>query len=104
MSSFYNEVNQDEFEIENSDDDDTQRLFSANGKEIHNSKSRFRRTVETIASHIKKTGLRLLLLVVLNGLYLYLGGVVFYLLERTDKQEEHIKHHIEKFINTLKVS
>ena len=40
--------------------------------------------MESLAQRLKRDGLRLTLLVLANGLYLYIGGMVFYFLERND--------------------
>ena len=38
--------------------------------------------METLAQRLKRDGLKLFLLVLANGLYLYIGGLIFYFLER----------------------
>ena len=88
---------------EQSDDDDNQRLFSAEGKEIGSSKSKLRTIVDSLKIRAKKDVLKLFLLVIFNGLYLYLGGMVFYLLEKQPKRTLDSKRHIKILLNTLQV-
>ena len=45
---------------------------------------RFCLFMESLAQRLKRDGLKLFLLVLANGFYLYLGGVIFYFLERQE--------------------
>ncbi len=46
--------------------------------------SRLSKLMESMAQRLRKDGLKLFLLVLANGLYLYLGGMVFYFLEKNE--------------------
>jgi len=82
--------------------DDNERLFSAEGKEINDERNIIRRFIDGLAKSAKKDGLRLFLLVFANGLYLYLGGLVFYAAEKTPKRELDPKLHVEMFLRAMK--
>eukprot|EP00111_Clytia_hemisphaerica_P008598 TCONS_00025146-protein len=64
--------------------------------------SKWERITSAIRKRLKKDGLRMVLLIILNGFYLYFGGVVFYLLETKPKFVVDKRKHVEMLFNTFK--
>ena len=62
------------------------------------------RISQAVKKRLKKDGLRLIILVVLNGLYLYFGGLIFYLLEKTPDVVVDNRKHVQMILTSLKVS
>ena len=91
--------NKEQSEVEHSDDN----LFSTEEDEINDEKSKFQKFFDSIKNRGKRDGLKLFLLVLSNGLYLYIGGIIFYLLERKPKRALQTTKYVEMFINILKV-
>lgn len=84
--------------------EDTDRLFPAEDKDTSSSKSKFRHIFDRFKQRGKKDGIRLFLLVLFNGLYLYFGGGVFYLLEREPRQVFNLDNNIESIFSVIKES
>ena len=67
-----------------------EKLNGKNSPRMYKSKKdgslieRFCLIMESLAQRLKRDGLKLFLLVLANGFYLYLGGVIFYFLERQE--------------------
>ena len=57
-------------------------------------KERFCILMESVAQRLKRDGLKLFLLVLANGFYLYLGGMIFYFLERQEFKHVDTKKQV----------
>ena len=67
-------------------------------------KSRLYKFMESLAQRLKRDGLRLFLLVLANGLYLYAGGMVFYFLERNEVPNIDRRKQVQELIHVVTVS
>ena len=67
------------------------------------SDSKWDRMTAAVKKRLKKDGLRLILLIVLNGLYLYFGGLIFYMLEQKPRVIVGEVDHVKMLIDTFKV-
>ena len=65
--------------------------------------SKWERVTSAIRKRLKKDGLRLILLIVLNGVYLYFGGFIFYLLERKPTVAIDKRSQVKALVDTFKV-
>ena len=65
--------------------------------------TKWEKITSAIRKRLKKDGLRMVLLIILNGFYLYFGGVVFYLLETKPKFVVDKRKHVEMLFETFKV-
>ena len=65
--------------------------------------TKWERVTAAFRKRLKKDGLRLILLIVLNGFYLYFGGLIFYMLERKPRVVVDEKDHVGMLIDTFKV-
>jgi len=101
--------------IDSDEDSNENEMLLGNGKhpnkptrgdlesEDNTTSSKMQRAFGAVKKRLKKDGLRLILLVILNGLYLYIGGVIFYLLEKQPKIVIDEKKNIGLLLNSLKV-
>ena len=64
-------------------------------------KDRFCRFMESLAQRLKRDGLRLFLLVLANGFYLYVGGMIFFLLERKERPSIDRRRQVTTLINAI---
>ena len=67
-------------------------------------KARLCKFMESLAQRLKRDGLRLFLLVLANGFYLYAGGMVFYFLERSDVPNIDRQEQVQELIQAVTVS
>eukprot|EP00794_Sanderia_malayensis_P006361 gene6361-7089_t len=65
--------------------------------------SKISKLMEALGQRLKKDGLKLFLLVLTNGLYLYLGGMVFYFLERSSSVNFDHKKQIIRIAEAFKL-
>ena len=68
------------------------------------SSSKWDRMTAAVKKRLKKDGLRLILLIVLNGFYLYFGGLIFYVLEQKPKVVVGETDHVKLLIDAFKVT
>ena len=68
------------------------------------SSSKWDRMTAAVKKRLKKDGLRLILLIVLNGFYLYFGGLIFYVLEQKPKVVVGEADHVKLLIDAFKVT
>ena len=59
--------------------------------------------IEILSHRLKRDGLRLFLLVLANGFYLYIGGVIFYFLERKPTPAVNPRKQIAEIFEEFKV-
>lgn len=67
-------------------------------------KARLCKFMESLAQRLKRDGLRLFLLVLANGFYLYAGGMVFYFLERSEVPNIDRRKQVQELIHAITVS
>lgn len=77
--------------------------YKARCKSDETLKDRVYLFMESLAQRLKRDGLKLFLLVLANGLYLYLGGIVFYFLERNDVPDVNTKQQVLELIRLITV-
>ena len=100
--------NSDKDQINGEEDEENQKLLGhqtdSSSSESTQKKSKWSSFRKGVQKRMKRDGMRLFLLVIINGLYLYLGGLIFFALEESPQYELDHKKHVEILLKAFQVN